>query len=119
MAKQCRERGYAAPVDILMDIGALKKSDYELWRKGSVPFLEQVCQCNLHKLSLIMKEIRSYAAKNHLKASFTFYRKWGKGKKVQLRFSKSNDPKIEQAYATHYVLQKVSKPKTEDEDEKI
>ena len=39
---QCEERGYAAPVDVLMDIGVLPKDKYEDWRFGRVPYLEQI-----------------------------------------------------------------------------
>jgi hypothetical protein len=37
------------------------------------------------------------------KASFTAYKKWGKGNKVDLRFSKSGDANIEKFYSTHFV----------------
>ena len=33
---QCQRRGYAAPVDVLMDIGVLPKQKYEDWRFGKV-----------------------------------------------------------------------------------
>jgi len=103
MNKNIFEKGYAAPVDVLMDIGVLSKKDYEDWRAGRVPFLEKVCQANLSKLSNIMREIRTFAAKNNLKASWTFYRQYGKGNKQKLRFSKSGNETIEKAYATHYM----------------
>ena len=94
-----------------MDIGVLKKQDYENWRNGRVDYLERVCQCNLHKLSEIMKEVRAYARKNELKPSETVYKQWGlnkKGKKDvnRLRFSKSGDPGVEKGYSTHYVDRK-------------
>ena len=107
--RQCRERGYAAPVDILIDIGVLRKQDYENWRNGKVDYLERVCQCNLHKLSEIMKEVRAYVRKNDLTPSETVYKQWGVKKKngmkrlVRLRFSKSGNPEIERGYSTHYI----------------
>lgn len=108
MYHQCQKRGFATPVDVLMDIGVLKKQDYENWRNGRVDYLERVCQCNLHKLSEIMKEVRAYAGKNALKPSETVYKQWGlnnNGKKIvnRLRFSKSGDPGVEKGYSTHYV----------------
>lgn len=60
---QCRNRGFAAPVDVLMDIGYLSKQDYENWRYGRVDYLEHVCKANLSKLSLVMQKIRFYTAK--------------------------------------------------------
>lgn len=109
--QQCQKRGYAAPVDVLMDVGVLEKQKYEEWRFGKVPYLEAVCNCNLHQLSFVMKQIRSYADKNGLKPSFCYYKQWGVKKEngqghrqvYPLRFCKSGKSEIEKAYATHYV----------------
>lgn len=106
---QCKQRGYAAPADVLVDIGVLPRQKYEEWRFGKVQYLEQACTCNLNKLSFIMKQIRAYAKETNLKPSFCCYKQWGAKKKhghqavVPLRFSKSGNPEIERAYATHYV----------------
>ena len=108
MYHQLQDRGFASPVDVLMDIGVLTKENYENWRFGKVPYLECVCTVNLKKLSVIMHEIRSYAIKNNFKPSWTYYGKWGvkNAKRPKLRFSKSDDEKIEESYATHYLKQK-------------
>lgn len=104
MYHQCQERGYAAPVDVLMDIGVLSKQKYEEWRLGRVPFLEAVCTANFHKLNFIMYQIRVYAQKSELSPSYCYYKQWGGKKKGgQLRFSKSGDPHVEKWYATHFV----------------
>lgn len=119
---QCRIRGFAAPVDVLMEVGYLSKQDYENWRYGRVDYLERVCKANLSKLSLVMREMRSYAAKAGLKPSFCYYKQWGTKKKngqgrkpvIPLRFSKSGDPEIERQYATHFVdVKRTSQLKTE------
>ena len=103
MYRQCKSRGFAAPVDVLMDIGVLDKKKYDDWRHGCVPYLEAVCSVNLHKLSEIMNVVRAYAAANGLKPSFTDYRQVG-SKDRKLRFSKSGNPAIDKVYATHYVV---------------
>lgn len=109
---QCEERGYAAPVDVLMDIGVLPKDKYEDWRFARVPYPEQACNINLHKLSFILGQIRNYANKRGYKPSFTYYKQWGTKKKhgvrqtVPLRFSNSGAPEIKRVYATHYVDEK-------------
>lgn len=36
MYRQCQKRGYATPVDVLMDVGVLQESKYEEWRFGRV-----------------------------------------------------------------------------------
>src|SRR5690554_2469658 len=91
MYQKIKKKGYAAPVDVLMDIGVLSKKDYDDWRFGKVDFLERVCQVNLRKLSGIMKEIRVYATKNNLTPSYSCYHQWGKDRTIMLRFSKSYD----------------------------
>lgn len=106
MYQQIQKNGIAVPVQVLMDLSILSKEDYERWRFGKVDYLERVCKVNLSKLSLIMRVIRSYAAKNHLKASWTFYKQWGLKSlphAKKLRFSKSGGEDIEKAYATHYI----------------
>ena len=105
MTEQCKRRGYAAPVDVMMDIGVLDKKKYEDWRFGRVEYLERVCNTNLHKLSEIMKAIRICAKDLDLKPSYTDYRQWG-AKARKLRFSKSGNPGIEKNYATHYCIKK-------------
>ena len=111
MYHQCRNRGYATAVDVLMDLGYLKKEHYENWRHGRVPYLERVCTVNLSKLSTIRHEMRVYARKANLKPSFCYYKKWavkkkgGQGKKpvIPLRFSKYGKEDIEKQYSTHFV----------------
>ncbi len=108
---QSRQRGFATPVDVLIDISVLPKQKYEDWRLGRVDFLERVCTVNLNKLSIIMRELRSYAHASGLKPSLCFYKQWGGKRKAgqggqgatALRFSKSGSPEIEKAYATHFV----------------
>lgn len=111
---QRQKRGYATPVDVLMDVGVLEKKKYEDWRFGRVPYLEAVCNCNLRQLSFIMAQVRSYSQKAGYKPSFCYYKQWGMKKRNgqghkpvrQLRFSKSNNPEIEKSYATHYLDEK-------------
>ena len=113
MYRQCGERGFAAPVDVLMEIGVLPKKRYEDWRYGRVDYLERVCTVNLKKLSAVMREMRAYAKMQNLKPSFCCYKRWGMKKKdgqgrkpiILLRFSKSGAAEIERGYATHYVAE--------------
>lgn len=98
-----KTKAFVSPVDILLAVGVLAITDYENWRMGRVDYLERVCKVNLSMLSLIIKELRYYSQNNGLEPSWTAYRKWGKGKKFPLRFSKSGDAKIEEMYATHFV----------------
>lgn len=111
MYLQCKKRGYATAVDVLMDIGILAKDKYEAWRLGRISYLERVCMINLRKLSTVRHQMRVYAQKAGLKPSFCYYKQWGAKKKggqgrkpvIPLHFSKSGDPDVERWYATHFI----------------
>ena len=104
-----KEKGYICFVDVFMHLGYLSKSDYEHWRFRRVSPLERVLMVNLSRINFIMKTVRRNSLNGHLKPSMTVYKSWGKGQKTLLQFSKSGDPTIETAYATHFV-----KPKRTD-----
>ena len=121
MYLQCKKRGYATAVDVLMDIGILAKDKYEAWRFGRISYLERVCMINLRKLSTVRHQMRVYAQKAGLKPSFCYYKQWGAKKKggqgrkpvIPLHFSKSGDPDVERWYATHFIdTKRVSELKT-------
>lgn len=103
MHNNIKKKKFVAAVDVLIDLGILSIKDYENWRYGKVEYLERLCRTNLKKLNEIIKEMRSYANKNNLKSSFTYYSGGGKNKNQKLRFSKSNSDHIEKIYSTHYV----------------
>ena len=128
MYHQLQVRGYAAPVDVLVDTGILPKQKYEDWRFGRVRYLEAVCNANLKRLSFVLHQMRVYAQAHGLKPSFCYYKRWGVRKKsgtghklvIPLQFSKSGSPEIERSYATHFVdlarVQelKAAQPQTEE-----
>jgi hypothetical protein len=70
---------------------------------GRVPFLERVINGNLTRLGRLLRILRFHAHDLNLKPSWTAYMRWGKGPKQRLRFTKTGDPKLEEAYATHFV----------------
>ena len=47
MYQQWKKRGYATPVDTLMDCGILSKKSYDEWRFGQISYLERCCNANL------------------------------------------------------------------------
>lgn len=97
------EKGLVCAVDILIKLDYLSKKDYENWRFGKVDYLEKVCNVNLSKLTLINKTIRKIVTDLKLDKSWTGYNQYGKGVKRRLKFSKSGNRNIEEAYATHYI----------------
>lgn len=105
-----KEKGYISFIDVFMKLGYLSTSDYENWRFKRVSPLERVLTVNLSRLNFMMKTVRRNSLNGHLKPSMTVYKSWGKDKKTLLQFSKSGDPAIETAYATHFVKPKPADP---------
>ena len=92
-----------APVDVLIGMGLLKPDHLEDWRRGRVPYLEKVINCNLSRLSKLLRILRFHAHDLKLMPSTTAYMRWGKGPKKRLRFTKTGDPNLEEAYSRHFV----------------
>ena len=88
------------PVDVLVGLELLTREQLEDWRRGRMPYLERIINCNLTDSGGCSG---SSGHDLNLKPSWTAYMRWGKGPKQRLRFSKSCDPKVEEAYATHFV----------------
>jgi hypothetical protein len=96
------ERGkVVAPVDVLVTMGLLKIEHLQDWRLGRVHYLGRVIHC-LTRLSRLLLILRFHAHDLKLVPPAPFMR-WGKGPKQRLRFTKSGDPKLEEAYGRHFV----------------
>jgi hypothetical protein len=91
------------PIDVLVGMQLLKRTDVEDWRRGRVAYLERVINCNLTRLSRLLRILRFHAHDLNLVPSTTDYRRHGKGPKHRLRFTKTGNPRLEVAYATHFV----------------
>ena len=98
-----RERGFVAPVELFVRMELLSGDSVENWRRGRIPYLERVVRCNLNKASRILRILRMHAHDLDLKPLLTPYKRWTKGPRTQLRFSKTGDRGVEDAYARHYL----------------
>jgi len=106
------EQQYVRPIDVLLSLGWLAPSHLDRWRQGRVPYLEQVVQGNLGKVSAAMVEFRRWSGARGLTPSETVYVARTRDRH-QLRFSASGDPSIEQAYRTHWFSPELSERKRE------
>lgn len=91
------------PVDVLVGMGLLAPSRLTNWRRGRIPYLEQVIDCNLARLSRLLRILQFHAHDLKLMPSATVYMRWGTGPKQRLRFTKTGDAKLEEAYTRHFV----------------
>ncbi len=94
---------FVAPVEVFVGMGLLTRERLEDWRRGRVPYLERVINCNLPRLSRVLRILRFHAHDLNLKPSMTVYMRWGKGPKQRLRFTRTGDPNLEEAYSRHFV----------------
>ena len=98
-----REKGFVAPVELFIRMNLLSPESAEDWRRGRISYLERVIRCNLSRASRILRILRMHAHDLNLKPSLTVYKRWTKGIRPLLRFSKTGDHNVEEAYARHFV----------------
>jgi hypothetical protein len=91
---------FVAPVELFVEMDLLLPADLERWKKGRVPALERVIRCNLTRCGRILRLLRFHAHDLNLDPSVTVYQH----SKHRLRFSRSGEPKIEEAWSRHYVI---------------
>lgn len=92
-----------APVEVLIEMGNLSRKNHDAWRKGQVPYLERVIEGNLSKANRILRIVGFHVHDLNMVPRITHYYQWGKGKNRVLRFSKSGNKTIEEAYSRHYL----------------
>jgi hypothetical protein len=104
------ERKFVTAIDVLLGLGWLTPRQVDEWRQGRVDYLERVVIASLGKISTAMRCFRGWAQARGLTPSETGYVARTRGRQP-LRFSKSGDPEIEQAYRTHWVSPELSQRK--------
>ena len=103
-----------APVDLLVGMKLLTTARLDDWRRGRIDYLERVIEGNLSRLSRLLRILRFHAHDLNLKPSVTAYRG---SSKQPLRFTKTGDRKLEEAYATHFIWPGKGPPPTRRESE--
>ena len=98
-----QEGDVLAPVDVLIRMGKLSVGDVTDWRFGRIPYLERAVHGNLSHCNRVLRILRMHAHDLNLAPSLTVYRKWGKGPKVTLRFTKNRMRGAEEAWTRHFV----------------
>ncbi len=89
------------PVEVLMELGNLRKKNFDAWRAGQVPYLERVFEGSLSKANRILRIIGFHVHDLNMVPSNTIYRSVS-GKHDILRFSKSGASQLEDAYSRQY-----------------
>lgn len=100
VAKMLARQRFVSPVEVLVELKLLMPDDLQRWKRGQVPYLERVIRCNLSRAGRILRVLRFHAHDLNLKPSHTCYHH----RKHPLRFSKSGEHLIEEAYARHFVV---------------
>jgi len=91
------------PLDVFLHMGLVDAEAIQSWRHGQTPYLERVIKCNLSAASRILRVLRMHVHDLNLRPSLTTYVRQGKGRRSPLRFTRTGEPKIEEAYSRHFV----------------
>jgi hypothetical protein len=100
VARILARQRFVAPAELLVEMDLLPAADLDRWKRGQIPVPERVIRCNLTKAGRILRLLRFHAHDLNLKPSVTVYQHKGH----RLRFSRSGEPKIDEAYSTHLVV---------------
>ncbi|MBL3600032.1 MAG: hypothetical protein JMN25_09195 [gamma proteobacterium endosymbiont of Lamellibrachia anaximandri] len=84
------EQGEYSPLELLLVEGRLDYSDYEAWRTGNIPRLEQVLFGDPEKLDGLLAEAQEYATALALQPETLRYHAWGDTGGSPLSFSDNN-----------------------------
>jgi hypothetical protein len=98
-----REKGFVSPIELFIRMELLSPVSVEDWRRGRIPYLERVIQCNLSKTSRILRILRMHAHDLDLQPVLTVYKRWTMGPRTLLQFSKTGNRAVEDAYARHFL----------------
>ena len=98
-----REKGFVAPIELFIRMDLLSPASVENWRRGRIPYLENAIHCNLSKANRILRILRMHAHDLDLKPVPTVYKRWTRGPRTLLDFSKTGDRAVEEAYARHFL----------------
>jgi hypothetical protein len=105
-------QGYVSSLDVLLGIGWLNPSTMESWRRAQIDCLEAAMQVDPSRFTKAMGLLRSWAKERNLLPSPAQY--FARSPQRQtLRFSRSGEAAIEEAYRTHWVSQELSERKRE------
>jgi hypothetical protein len=102
-AELLKEKGYICLIDVFIGLGYLTNKDVESWRRKRIPHLEKVIHVNLAKIGTIINVVAENCRNGGLRESQTAYKSWGKGRKIDLQFSKSGAGHLEALYSTHWL----------------
>jgi hypothetical protein len=75
VAEQLAKGNVVAPVGVLIGMGLLRPEHLADWRRGRVAYLEHVINCNLSRLSRLLRILRFHAHDLNLKPSLTVYKR--------------------------------------------
>ena len=106
VAQVLARQRFVARIDVFLGMGLLDADDLSKWKCGGTPYLERVLRCNLTRASGILRILRFHAHDLNLGPSITRYMH----RKSALRFSKTGEAPLEEAYARHFVAIGKKKP---------
>jgi len=82
--------------------GWAQLQNHDAWKREQTPYLERVFEGSLSKANRILRIIGFHVHDLNMIPRKRGYFKTGKEKKQPLRFSKSGNKKLDEAYSKHY-----------------
>jgi hypothetical protein len=100
-------------IDILLHLDYISDTGLKEWRRERFAFFESIIKANPRDVKFALECFYRWVKTKNLTVSLSVYRSVGSANKIELRFSKSGNQKIEDEYRTHYVATELNDEKKE------
>lgn len=105
--------------EVLMRMGLLHPGHVQDWKKGKIPYLEQMIQGSLEKRDFAVECFQSWAMEKGLKPHKMIYLARARDSKKRLQFTESGHPTEEEVYHVYYISPLLSEKKQENLKKKL
>lgn len=106
-------KGFVSTIDILLGLDFISQTGLHEWKIGKFAFFESLISGNPRRIEYALECFQRWITHKNLATSMSVYRSVGTANKKELRFSKTGNPKTEEAYKTHYVSPELNDQKKE------
>lgn len=95
--------GAYIPVELLLDLGWLRWSDYEAWRQGELASIERALGVDVRDVSRLLRDAADWASTLGLAPERQAYFGWATHSQRQIAFGETLTTATEALLATHYL----------------
>ncbi|HLK68736.1 MAG TPA: DUF2293 domain-containing protein [Bryobacteraceae bacterium] len=114
-----RDQHHVSAIDVLMRMGLLAESHVASWRQGRIDYLEDMMQVRPDKVGRVLEVFGQWAKSQGLEPVEARYVRTTREGEIELRFTNTKYPGMEQALRAHYVSPKITERRKKGVEKKV